>query len=90
MIACLCLSASHVQLSVIPWAVAHQSPSACGISQARILEWVAISISITLVEWRLNYLYIPHIESYITKSLSCKESKKKLGEMVLLNYSFDK
>ena len=26
-----------------PWTVAHQAPSVHGISQARMLEWVAIS-----------------------------------------------
>ena len=43
-------SLSHVQLFRNlnnPWAL--QAPSFCGISQARILEWVAISISNTYV-----------------------------------------
>ena len=31
--------------SVTPWTVAHQVPSVHGISQMRILEWVAISFS---------------------------------------------
>ena len=35
-------SLSHVQLFAIPWTVAHQAP-VYGISQAGILEWVAIS-----------------------------------------------
>ena len=33
------------QLSLSPWSVTHQAPSFHGISQARILEWVAISFS---------------------------------------------
>ena len=36
---------SHVRLFVIPWTVAHQAPLSMGFSQARILEWVAISFS---------------------------------------------
>ena len=36
-------SLSHVRLSATPWTIAHQGPSAHGILQARILEWVAIS-----------------------------------------------
>ena len=35
---------SHGWLFAIPWTVAHQAPL-CGIFQARILEWVAISSS---------------------------------------------
>ena len=31
--------------SVIPWTIVRQAPSAHGILQARILEWVAISLS---------------------------------------------
>ena len=30
---------------VTPWTVAHQAPLVHGISQARVLEWVAISFS---------------------------------------------
>ena len=37
-------SLSHVHLFVTPWTVAYRS-SVHGISQARILEWVAISFS---------------------------------------------
>ena len=37
---------SRVQLSATPWTVARQAPSSLhGISQARILEWVAVSFS---------------------------------------------
>ena len=36
---------SCVQLSVTPWTVTHQSPLPMGILQARILEWVAMSLS---------------------------------------------
>ena len=35
---------SHVQLSVVPWAAAHQAPPLMN-SLARILEWIAISCS---------------------------------------------
>ena len=34
---------NRVQLSEMPWTVAHQAPLVQGILQARILEWVAIS-----------------------------------------------
>ena len=37
---------SHVQLFVTLWTIiVHQAPLSMGFSQARILEWVAISIS---------------------------------------------
>ena len=36
---------NHAQLIATPWTVAHQAPSLHRISQARILEWVAISFS---------------------------------------------
>ena len=36
---------SHVWLFPIPWTVACQAPLSMGFSQARILEWVAISFS---------------------------------------------
>ena len=36
---------SHVQLFVTPWTATHQVPLPHGISQARIQEWVAISLS---------------------------------------------
>ena len=35
---------SRVQLFVTPWTVAQQAPLSMGFSQARILEWVAISL----------------------------------------------
>ena len=38
-------SLSYVRLFATPWTIARQAPSFCGISQARILEWVAISSS---------------------------------------------
>ena len=38
-------SLSHVRLFAIPWIVAPSGSSIHGISQARILEWVAISSS---------------------------------------------
>ena len=36
---------SHVRLFVTPWSIAFQASSSMGFSQARILEWVAISFS---------------------------------------------
>ena len=45
-ICCYCAVLSHVQLFSTPWTVAHQAPlSVHGVSQARVLEWVAISSS---------------------------------------------
>ena len=38
-------SLSHVQLFATLWTVAHQASLSMGILQARILEWVTISIS---------------------------------------------
>ena len=39
------VSLSVVSHSVIPWTIVCQAPSAHEILQARILEWVAISLS---------------------------------------------
>ena len=41
----VCAVLSHVRLLAAPWTVAHQGPSIHGISQSRILEWVAIAYS---------------------------------------------
>ena len=41
----VCLVASVVSDSCVAWTVAHQAPLSIGISQARILEWVAIPFS---------------------------------------------
>ena len=38
-------SLSHVWLFATPWTVAYQAPLSMGFFQARILEWVAISLS---------------------------------------------
>ena len=43
MIYCCCLVTKVCPTLETPWTVAHQIPSAHGISQARILEWVAIT-----------------------------------------------
>ena len=53
---------SHVQLFVTPWTVARQA-SVHGISQAAILEWVAISFSKVFMTqgWNLGLLHCSHI-----------------------------
>ena len=38
-------SLSHIWLLATPWTMAHQAPQSMGISQARILEWIAIPFS---------------------------------------------
>ena len=43
--ACMLSHFSHVWLFAAPWTVVHQAPLSMGFSQARILEWVAISSS---------------------------------------------
>ena len=42
---CECLVPRSCQLLATPWTAAHQAPLSIGFSQARILEWVAISFS---------------------------------------------
>ena len=42
---CVGKSLSCARLFVIPWTVARQAPLSMGFFQARILEWVAISLS---------------------------------------------
>ena len=41
----LCVHAKLLQLCLTLWTVAHQAPLSMGISQARILEWVAMPSS---------------------------------------------
>ena len=41
----MCSVASVVSDSVTPWTIVHQAPLLMEFSQARILEWVAISFS---------------------------------------------
>ena len=43
--ACILSHFSHVQLSLTPRTIAHTGSSVHGILQAKILEWVAMSIS---------------------------------------------
>ena len=42
---CVLTCFSHVHLFVTPWTVTWQAPLSMGFLQARILEWVAISLS---------------------------------------------
>ena len=42
---CVLSHFSHVQLFATLWTVAHQAPLSMGILQARILEWVAMPLS---------------------------------------------
>ena len=66
-------SLSCVQLSVNPWTVAPPGSSVHGISQARILDWVAI-IVISIYEknklyksiYGALYIYIIHIRKLYT------------------------
>ena len=51
-------SLSCVWLFVTPWTVACQAPSVHGISQARILEWIAISFS-RGSSWPRNWTHSP-------------------------------
>ena len=54
------LSLNHVQLFVIPWTVACQTPLSMGIFQARILEWVAMHSSREISQSR-DQTQISHI-----------------------------
>ena len=49
---------SHAWLFVTPWTVAHQAPLTVGFSQARILEWVAISFSQDLPDTGIEPMYL--------------------------------
>ena len=42
---CVCSTAKSCPTLVTPWTIAWQAPLSMGFPQARILEWVAISIS---------------------------------------------
>ena len=45
-VCCCCwVTKSCLTLLRPPWTADHKAPSVCGISQAKILEWVAISLS---------------------------------------------
>ena len=61
---------SHVWLFTTPWTVACQGSSVEGMSQARLLEWVAISSSrgspwprdqpLCLLHWQVDFLPLSH------------------------------
>ena len=77
-------SFSRVWLYAIPWTVARQALSVHGISQARILEWVAISsprgssqsrdqtLVSSLLHWQTDFLQLSHLES---PQMSPRENK---------------
>ena len=57
---------SHVRLFATPWTVAHQASLSMGILQARILKWVAISLSRGCSQPR-NWTWSPALqEDYFT------------------------
>ena len=70
---------NRVQLFVTPGTVAHQAPLCVGFSQARILEWVAISFSTgpshqelnphlrCLLCWQAGSLLLSHLGSPYTR-----------------------
>ena len=53
----VCAVVSHVRFLATPWTVAHQSSSVHGISQSRILEWVAIAYS-RGSSWPRDWIYV--------------------------------
>ena len=66
-------SPGHILLFAIPWTITHWDPLFHGVSQARILEWVAISFSsgwifLTqgsnphLLHWQVDSLSLTHQE----------------------------
>ena len=57
-------SLSHVQLFATPWIAAHRASLSIGISQARILERVAISFS-RGSSWTRDWTPISHISRWI-------------------------
>ena len=62
-------SLSHVRLFATPWMVAHQAPYVCGISQARILERVAIFFSIKIVLFRPLFLFVLYFGVAVTRHM---------------------
>ena len=51
-------SLSHVRLFATPWMVVRQAPYVRGISQARILEQVAVFFSIKIVLFRPLFFFV--------------------------------
>ena len=58
----LCVSCSVVSDSATPWTVIHQDPLSLAILQATILEWVAITFSLTQ-GWNPGLLHYRQIDS---------------------------
>ena len=57
---------------VIPWMVAHQAPLSNGISQARILEWIAIYFS-RGSSWPRDWTHVPCIGKQILYHWATRE-----------------
>ena len=71
---CVC-----IWLSVTPWTVAHQAPLLHGISQARILEWVAIAYSRGSSRPR-DWIHISCIDRRILYHCTTWEAQKQQGK----------
>ena len=72
---------SHVRLFATPWTIAHQTPAVYGISQARVLELVAVSYStgyswprdwtcVSCIDRQIVYHYLPSGKPQSTLRLS--------------------
>ena len=79
-------SLSCVQPFVIPWTVAYQSPSVLGISQARILEWVAIFFS-RVPSWPRDQTWMSCVaRRFFTKVLFSSRFLKNLSFLAQIGF----
>ena len=69
------LALSCVQLFVTPMDYSSAGSSVHGISQARILEWVAISFT-KVSNWPRNWTHVFYVSWIVTYSLPTKLSEK--------------
>ena len=87
---------SHIQLFATPWTVACQAPLSMEISQARILEWVAIPTPgdlpdpgsnphlFCLLHWLADSLPLSHLAS---PTYSLEEPLKSLYSVLRMHHS---
>ena len=75
----MCVNCSVMSDSATPWTVTHQVPLVCEISQATILEWLAISFSRGIFPTQGSNLGLLHCRQILYHLGHQGESRLKRG-----------